>query len=469
MQSKHFSVLLLLVGILIFVFFRIQYHHLAFHWDEMWSYVPAVRAMHANGVSMLPSSMDPIISRGHPLFFYALNASFLNIFGTSNAALHTLPLMVSIVCIVTTYWIGRTFFSEKVGLVSAFLLMTQSLFFVQSAMVLPEVMVTALVLLSFYAFFKENIYLYWLFASLLVLTKESGIVLPAALAACYFFSEHSFKSSFFWKKIAWIVAPLGVFAAFLLLQKYTFGWFLFPEHVGMMKLTQEAFLTTLENCFNQLFLLQNRRNIFVLGAIVALFLFLLNKKYRFATPKNLHFLPYFFVFLLFYLIFSSANFYTARYVMCAIPIGFLMVTAAVFELMPPKKHFLAFLIFAFGAAATLQFTLVGKNVSDVELGAFDLIGVQHKAANAIEKYVPKDQKPITRYGFLKEFSLKTAYCGYLNEPYKEFEARFLPGGIGYYLSIESDKEYDKAKAEGKLEILHRFEKNNAFAEIYRVK
>ena len=130
LQSKIFSFLLFIIGLVTFVILRLQYHSIAFHWDEMWSYVPAVRAMHESGVSMLPSSMNPDISRGHPLFFYALNAAFLKIVGTSNSALHTLPLIISGVCTYTTYLIGTTFFSSKVGIASSFLLMVQSIFLV---------------------------------------------------------------------------------------------------------------------------------------------------------------------------------------------------------------------------------------------------------------------------------------------------------------------------------------------------
>ena len=467
--SKNISSLLFIAGLLIFVMLRLQYQHFAFHWDEMWSYVPAVRTMHENGISMLPSSMNPDISRGHPLFFYALNASFLKIFGTSNSALHTLPLIISCICVYATYLIGSEFFSYKVGLVSSFLLMVQSMFFVQAAMVLPEVMVSTLVLLSFYAFFKEKMYLYVFFGSLLVLTKESGIVLPASIAACYFFKEFDLKNIDFWKKIAWIIAPLFTFALFLLIQKMTFGWFFFPEHVGMMHLDLEGIKHVIEEVFNHAFVLQSRRHIFAYGALIVLLLFIVNKKLRFAAPKNLGLMPYFITFILLYAIFCSLNFFTVRYVLSLIPVGLLLIVGLFFELTPTKQHFLPTLFFVFCFGASLNYTIKGRNTGDGELGAFDLIEVQAQAISAIEKYVPKDKAPLTRYGFLKNFALKTPYCGFLTVPYTKFDAGFPVNSVGYYLEVESDKEYNEMKQKGKIEVLHRFEKNSALSEIYRVK
>jgi 4-amino-4-deoxy-L-arabinose transferase-like glycosyltransferase len=468
-MSKNTSLLLFTIGLFVFVFLRMQYNYLAFHWDEMWSYVPAVRTMHENGISLLPSSMNPDISRGHPLFFYALNASFLKILGTSNSALHTLPLIISCICMYATYLIGSEFFSPKVGIVSSLLLMVQSMFFVQSAMVLPEVMIATLVLLAFYAFFKEKIYLYFFFTSLLVLTKESGIVLPAALATCYFFKEFDLRNIDFWKKIAWIIAPLSTFALFLLVQKMTFGWFFFPEHVGMMHLDVVNIKGVMKETFNYAFVTQNRRNVFAYGSLIVLLLFLVNKKFRFAKPKNIELTLYFLTFILFYAVFCSVNFFTVRYVLCLIPVGLLFIVALFFELTPPKQHFVPTLFFLFCMFTALNYTIKGRHPGDDELGAFDFIDVQAQAVSAIEKYVPKDKPVLTRYGFLKNFALKTPYCGFLSVPYTKFDAGFPPNAIGYYLAVEPDAEYEKMKQEGKIEVLHRFEKNKALAEIYRVK
>ena len=466
--SKNTSFIVFLFGLLVFVLLRAQYNHLGFLWDEMWSYVPAVRTMHQNGISMLPSAMNPEISRGHPLFFYALSASFLKIFGTSNEAMHALPLLVSCVCAYMTYRIGTEFFSPEVGLISSFLLLLQSIFFVQAAMVLPEIMVSTLVLLAFYAFFKEKIAWYWLFASLLVLTKESGIVLPAALATCYFFKNFNLKSIAFWKKIAWIIAPLSVFVFFLLVQKMTFGWFFFPEHVGLMHFNSNYILHTLEACFNCVFLLQNRRNIFIFGSIIILILYFFNKKNRDIAPKNLGLIAYFVTFIGFYFIFCCVNFFTTRYVLCAIPLALLALVASVFEFLPEKKYLFAYVFFTFCGAMSLHFTLNGHGAGDVELGAFDLIEVQQQAVSTIEKYVPKGQAVITHHGFLKKFALKNPYCGFLKVPYQKIDSTFTPNGIGYFFSVEPDTLYEKMKVEGKIEVLHRFEKGKSVTEVYKV-
>jgi hypothetical protein len=155
--------------------------------------------------------------------------------------------------------------------------------------------------------------------------------------------------------------------------------------------------------------------------------------------------------------------------MCIIPIGLLLVVSLIFEHTPTKYSILPALFFVFCFSTSIKYTLLGRDLGDTELGAFDLIEVQVQAISAIEKYVPKDKAPLTRYGFLKGSALKTAYCGFLDVPYTKLEVGFPPNAIGYYLSVEPDKEYEKMKQEGKIEVLHRFEKNIALAEIYRVK
>ena len=226
---------------------------------------------------------------------------------------------------------------------------------------------------------------------------------------------------------------------------------------------------TLEACFNCVFLLQNRRNIFILGGIIILVLYFFNKKNREIVPKNLGLVAYFVTFIAFYFIFCCVNFFTTRYVLCAIPLALLALVASFFAFLPEKKHLFAYGFFTFCGAMSLFFTINGRGAGDVELGAFDLIEVQQQAVSVIEKYVPKDQAVLIHQGFLKNFALKNPYCGFLKEPYQKIDSTFTPNGIGYFLSIEPDSLYEKMKIEGKIEVLNRFEKGKAVTEVYRIK
>ena len=61
--------ILLLIG---FFCFEIQFFHLAFLFDELWVYGPAVQMMAKNGPSLLPNVISPDLYRGHPLLFHFL-------------------------------------------------------------------------------------------------------------------------------------------------------------------------------------------------------------------------------------------------------------------------------------------------------------------------------------------------------------------------------------------------------------
>ncbi len=468
MKKNHY-ILILALAIIIFAIIRAQFLYLGYHWDEMWSYVPAVRTMHATGVSMLPSSMDPIVSRGHPLFFYATSAAFLKIFGTSTTSMHAFPLIVSLFGVLGTYFLGKKLFSPMIALIASILLMIQAMFFVQAGMMLPEVMVMTLAIWSFYAFFSEKWLLYFIFSSLLVLTKESGITLPAAIGLCFFIGNVDLKNLNFWKKTFWIGSPLLVFALFLWIQKMTFGWFLFPEHVGMMHLETASIVAHLKDCFNIVFIHQNRKYIFIVGALFLVGLLILKKIKGISYEKFPTSVIYLLVFIMVYFLFSSVNFFTVRYMTATLPMAILMVVGLVNYLIEEKYHWAMLLFFTIGGTMTLKYTIANKTPGDVEIGNFDLTAIMQESIDYLQTQAPNNQEVIVNYGFLKTIALRVPYAGYVQEANRPVLHEFKSGAIGYELCLERDAKYEQLKAEGKIEVLKRFEKNQSYAEVFRVR
>src|SRR5688572_9942500 len=123
---------------------KIPHLLLPFFWDEAWPYSTGVFYMYSQGLSLLPGSVPFDISRGHPLFFHFMAALWMKIFGTS--VVHMFPLLVSILLIVCIYFFCVEFFSEAVALGSCLLMMVQPVFFSQSGMLLPEILVALLTL-----------------------------------------------------------------------------------------------------------------------------------------------------------------------------------------------------------------------------------------------------------------------------------------------------------------------------------
>ena len=73
----------LLVVLLVFIILKLPHLDYLFYWDESWPYASAVNEMYQKGVSLSPIALGGEISRGHPLFFHAAAATWMNIFGDS--------------------------------------------------------------------------------------------------------------------------------------------------------------------------------------------------------------------------------------------------------------------------------------------------------------------------------------------------------------------------------------------------
>jgi 4-amino-4-deoxy-L-arabinose transferase-like glycosyltransferase len=78
------------------------------------------------GIASHPVSQIPSLLRqdGSPPLFYLLLHFWIRLFGTSEAATHTLPLVISLIAIPVAYWAGRELFDRRAGLAAAALYAT---------------------------------------------------------------------------------------------------------------------------------------------------------------------------------------------------------------------------------------------------------------------------------------------------------------------------------------------------------
>ena len=60
--------------LLLFLLYKLPFMALPYYYDEAWPYAVAIRTVHANGLSLLPTALDPELSRGHPVMFHFLGA-----------------------------------------------------------------------------------------------------------------------------------------------------------------------------------------------------------------------------------------------------------------------------------------------------------------------------------------------------------------------------------------------------------
>lgn len=276
----------LLLAVVFFIY-KYQFLHLPYVFDELWVYGPGVREMGIEGPSLLPDALAVEYYRAHPLMFFFLGGLWSWIFGESVFSTHIFASLISIGLIVSIFFICKKIFTSKVGFFAALILSFQSIFIAQFSLVLPEVLVTVLTLWTVYFYIQKLKWGYFIVASLLVLTKESGAIVIAAIVIWNIItgfdlkSEEKFHLSKFIKSNFILSLPIIFLLVHFILLKWHFGWFLFPEHLNEFQFTWEDFSWRIRKSFNYIFVDEGRQPILiVLISIAFLFNNRLKLKYR---------------------------------------------------------------------------------------------------------------------------------------------------------------------------------------------
>src|ERR1019366_3043834 len=128
--------------------FKLHDVYLPCFWDELGVYAQAADYQYHHGLSLMPSSVPAVISRGHPLLFTFLNACAIKVFGEHVFVLHYFSLFISTMLILMVYLKTTKYFGQLTGIISVAILILQPLFLAQSAMVLPEIALAFFVFLS---------------------------------------------------------------------------------------------------------------------------------------------------------------------------------------------------------------------------------------------------------------------------------------------------------------------------------
>ena len=230
--------------LVIIVFAVLKFPHLSypFYWDESWPYASAVRAMYMHGPALAPWAIPPDLSRGHPLLFHFLAASWMNIFGASNVAMHTFSLSVSLTLLVCAYELTLRMFGIWPAITAVLLLAAQEMFFVQSSFLLPEVLLALFSLLSIFSYARGKYLACMLLATALLFTKESGLVLTCVFAADALIALSTpYSNREKLGRAACAGVPLFIYGMFLLAQKHSHGWYFYPLHTSLLEQNFDAF------------------------------------------------------------------------------------------------------------------------------------------------------------------------------------------------------------------------------------
>lgn len=509
----------LLLVLVVFIVAKIPALHYPFYWDESWSYAPAVKLMYLHGPSLMPNAIDLGYSRGHPLLFYASAAAWMKVFGDSHVAQHSFSLFIFSLLLVSVYEVCLKLFSKRMAILSLLLVATQVIFFVQSTLLLPEIMVGWLCLLTLY-FYSTHKYLFtFLSCTALMLTKESGFTLGLVLGlhATWYLCKKGISTKERLLNILPLIGAALITGLFFIVQKKLNGWYLFPEHTGLIDPSWQMFRGKLRYCLEIIFTHQyryflflllitlsiataiNKRNIrYAYPALLAVILYILaGNEYGYLTRRVLY--PVGFMVLLFtfhtllnlnrndnksrtfiyltvfflgtYLSFTSLNFFTNRYLISSL-VAILLLSAYCFDLFlarfkPPLFYALITCLFVVAGFAFRN----NCGTGDVDLGIYNAMQVQEDVVTYLEQQQLYDS-PVAASSSLQREHLTKPFTGFLhsNRIFTNVTYEIQPH-TEYVVTdnIEPDTTMDKAKLAVGYKEVYRIRKGQAQAEVYKKK
>ncbi len=434
------------------------------YWDEAFPYSYAIGHMVEEGIGIRSNVAPAIYTTGHPLLYYALQASWNVLVGDHLFLQRLLPLFLSMGCLWMTFLLGRVLFRESVGIGAALLLFAQNVFLAQSSFQLPEVLLTLLLLTTLYAYIQKRKGWTILSGSLMLFTKEPAIALLGMLGVYHFAIGLRDQSLWLRLRNSWHFAiPVLVNLLFYLDQYAIQGWFLFPRHTGFVTLTADFFFNQLSRYFSYLFLYFGRNAVFFV-ALAALIWMLYDQRKKWRNPNTDRALLLFFV-LAGYLLFSAVNFYSNRYILCLFPLLTILASAAIHFATSIRKWIHPALVTVLSFIC-LYFSMSNRKSSDHSMGYADAIRTQVAAVEVLKSEAATEDRVAA--AFLMTKNLSSHYPRYV-APEQVFVNLTTDVNSADWAIFSNNEKYFKPEDLSGFELLQRFEINKAWCEVYKKK
>lgn len=455
----------IILAALLAVFITLKWEQLLLphYWDEAWSYATAVHEMYNAGPSLLPGNVDPEFTRGHPLLFYFLASGWMKLWGASIISKHLFALSISLAMIWSLFVIGNRLWNNVwLSLGFSALWMVQSIFFVQSSMLLPEVLVAFLTIISLYLFATERWWGLSLALILLVLTKESGLVIWGGIGLTGLIISIIRQSFSYFKQVfISLLFPFLIIVAFFIYQYATYGWMFFPGHIGLMQLNKSYIGNILTDIFafkghyvliialallSVLLYFKNKHmqqlllgcvplvllalallkplmgvffNIFIIIAFILIhaiiLIGILKSRINVSKPLNV------FVFTTIivssaYIAFCAVNFFTPRYLM---PYSVLLCFLVIFQCVKLSQYYTAttarMAIYGLPFIASIILLISTQHQkSDVSLGAYNALKVQKDLIDYMQENVDTSNN-ISWGSYQMSINLSNTACGFIKD------------------------------------------------------
>lgn len=474
---------ILFAGLLTLWIYKFPLLQLPFFWDEGWSYAEAVWAMYNNHCCLLPECLPPDLFRGHPLWFYFMNAAAAQVFGFSPFVLHAFSLSVTSAFVIAFFFILKKFTNPVFALLGTFLLLSQEAFIVQSSFMLPEVFIAMMTIIPIYFLHTGRNFLYFLAATVLVFTKETGFVIicSVVLVTCILAINEYLRYDK--KSIASIAgylfmagSPLLAGTAFYVYQKIIYGWYFFPEHLHLIDLSAGSALSHAGLIADFIFTGYRRKALTAISIFILLIGFLHLRRPRESLSKDIiKITGYLLTAFIFYFLFSLFNYILLRYLMVLLVI-FIFIIA----LWSYQMHLLGYRFFHYilcGAIALSLYHDITFNpswIDDVSLNYKDVIAVHKKAVNFMESRNAQLNKIFTIYEM--RYNLTHPELFYLNGPPfvnvtsdVELKEDDDFSNTDYYIFSNlqlNQSNYEYVKSNPSVQLLEKYESGKAWCEIY---
>lgn len=512
----------ILLLVIVFIAFKIPHLSYPYFWDESWPYAPAIKGVLDHGISLMPTALDPELSRGHPLFFHAAGAAWMKVFGDSFISMHSFALTISVLLLIIIFETGIKLFNRRTAIFAVMFTATFPLFFLQSAFVLFEVLVAFLCFASL-AFYVSERYLSAIVClTLAFYTKESCLIMGFIIGIHALISV--FNTSLTWRvrviRIAAIGVPCVLVGLFFIVQKHYRGWYIFPFYNKLIEhnwynfwynFRRNSFRNTFcefNNYYHYLVLLamaivaairkktlwsltvflpaaviflmvDDRRggdvqlSYVLLPALVvsvAIMLYGFRKMNLYSQPKQALFVELSICFIIAFLCFSSLNFFTYRYLLASfIPLFFVFaIIIDKFVTLTNLKLYIPILTVIVGI--NIYTINTDHEMKDSSLDCLIGMEIQQKE---IEYFTSHNYygKRLGIGGFITFQHLIDPATGFLNgaRPFDKKDIKWDIDGetlVTVFDNIENDYRYHEVKADTSFHCVYRYEKGKYWGEIY---
>jgi len=469
MNLKKQFILTLSIAFLIVFLILLKWNTLnqPYYWDALGYVTSAAQHVLDNKFS----SLIPPNDAGHPPAFLLLLAVTWFVFGNSLYVSHVLVILIGAVSLIYAYKLGTYLYNPKVGIAAASLLLFNQLFFAQLGTLNLDLPLVSLGIISTYYYLKDKKGPYIVIASLMLLVKETSLILIISFFVHSFIKDYINKELKFNLRYAsnkvYLLLPALPLVLWYLYHWISVGWIIYsPNFVFHQSGFFERFFI---NSFNHFIFDFTVDNVNKYNWIVSLFILI-----TFFKTKKDDILLLFVTIILAHTVLFSYSDDLPRYFLPILPFYYILGSNAIFTFSSRfKKKNIAFFVIILSILLLFTLTYHGqrsRGCLETNLEYLDMIETHKQAVTYIEENF-YNMTILTSWPMT--FELKNIGAGYAFKETNVLDYRNLPKNFSMekhivYFSPQSSTPYliNSLNKEKNLILIKRFEKNNKYAEIY---